>query len=311
GNGKIKEAKKGKTRGLVLILKPHKRENYEVYFPETIEQEQQISVRQLIKDLLDKSQKLGKGAQQNDIYILRTGSKEREGKTGGPSSGIAHYLALYSALHKIPLPRNLGSTGTVEGERVGSIGGLRYKLEASVDNGIDTFILAEKNKKHKNQENSFDDIYPSIESKVKQVHFVSSVKEIEIALNEILNGAIKEKVHVCGKEPIPEKKPEKPERNRDPPINSEITSEQLLSLITELGIREKQGENQDFWEKLQMAYGKNPNYQEAVDQTKNLRQEYLGKLEKIQNNPGGRNPNQGKKIRKFVVLAGTAGGKKE
>src|SRR4051794_4803881 len=95
GGKKIQETKKGKTRGLVLILKPHKRKNYEVYFPEAIEQEQQVSVRQLIKHLLDKSQKLGKQIQKNDIFILRTGSKEKEAKTGGPSSGIAHYLALY------------------------------------------------------------------------------------------------------------------------------------------------------------------------------------------------------------------------
>src|SRR3954465_1323591 len=34
-----------------------------------------------------------------------------------------------------------------------------------------------------------------------------------------------------------------------------------------------------------MAYGKNANYLEVVNQAQNLRQEYLGKLEKIKNNP--------------------------
>ncbi|MCE8164078.1 MAG: hypothetical protein I3274_07825 [Candidatus Moeniiplasma glomeromycotorum] len=109
-------------------------------------------------------------------------------------------------------------------------------------------------------------------------------------------------VHVCGKEPIPDKKPEKPEP-RGPPEkpeqpNSEITSEQLLTLITELSIRDNKGENQDFWEKLQMAYGKNAKYLEAVNQTKNLRQEYVGKLEKLQK-PDERNGNKQEQINKL------------
>ena len=112
--------KKGNARGLSLFLKPHNRENYQVYFPDNIVEEQQNTVKQLIKDLLDKSQKLGK-AYKNDIYILRVGSKENEGRISGPSSGIAHYLALYSALNKVPLPRNLASTGTVEGNEVGVV----------------------------------------------------------------------------------------------------------------------------------------------------------------------------------------------
>jgi hypothetical protein len=73
-----------------------------------------------------------------------------------------------------------------------------------------------------------------------------------------------------------------------------------LTLITELSIREKQGENQDFWEKLQMAYGKNVNFQEAAAQTLSLHQEYLGKLERLQSDPN-QNPSQGKKIRRFTA----------
>ncbi|CAI2195206.1 9974_t:CDS:2, partial [Funneliformis geosporum] len=257
--------KKGNARGLSLFLKPHNRENYKVYFPENIVEEQQNTVRQLISNLLDKSQKIGKEVRGNDIYILRVGSKEREGTISGLSSGVAHYLALYSALNKIPLPRNLASTGTVEGEKVGSIGGLKYKLQAAVDKEkpIDTFILSEANKSveaYKKFKPGYVPKYPDIDSyenieknslsltaKIKQVHFVSQVDQIETALQEILKNPNEKVIHSCGE--IPEKKPEKP-KPQEPPKpdkpNSEITSEQLLALIAELSIRDNKGENQDF-----------------------------------------------------------------
>ncbi|CAH1756396.1 12199_t:CDS:2 [Entrophospora sp. SA101] len=190
---------------------------------------------------------------------------------------VAHYLALYSALNKIPLPRNLASTATIKGEKVGGIGGLQHKLEASVNNGIDTFILSNENKKDKNKE---------------QIHFISSVDQIKIALNEILNGNVEEKVHNCGKD----KKPEEPQP-RDPPQpdkpNSEITSEQLLSLVAEYCLREVPEDQRDFKNKLMSSCHNNSDYQGSVVRALKLREEYLGKLEKIQTNPQ-RNENQGK-----------------
>ncbi|CAJ0841897.1 10670_t:CDS:2 [Entrophospora sp. SA101] len=167
---------------------------------------------------------------------------------------VAHYLALYSALNKIPLPRNLASTATIKGEKVGGIGGLQHKLEASVNNGIDTFILSNENKKDKNKE--------------------------------------QKKVHNCGKD----KKPEEPQP-RDPPQpdkpNSEITSEQLLSLVAEYCLREVPEDQRDFKNKLMSSCHNNSDYQGSVVRALKLREEYLGKLEKIQTNPQ-RNENQGK-----------------
>jgi hypothetical protein len=78
-------------------------------------------------------------------------------------------------------------------------------------------------------------------------------------------------VHSCGKE--------KPNQ-RDPPT-SEITSEQLLTLITELSIQENKGEKQDFWEKLQIVYAKNSNYLEAVNRALSLQKEYQQKIAKL------------------------------
>jgi len=197
-----------------------------------------------------------------------------------------------------------------ENKRDKAVIGRRRRLETTIEanrkiieNGkakedkIDTFILSEENKRDEDyHDESYEHTPPDITNKIKQVHFISHVSQIEIALNEILNNSVKEKEHVCGKEPIPDRKPEKPNQ-RDPPT-SEITSEQLLALITELSIREKQGENQDFWEKLQMAYGKNAKYLEAVNQAKNLREEYVGKLEKLQK-PGERNGNKQEQIKKL------------
>ncbi|CAG8640021.1 4673_t:CDS:2, partial [Ambispora gerdemannii] len=247
-----------------------------VYFPENIIEEQRNSVRQLIELLLDKSEKLGKEVYKNDIYILRVGSRDREGTISGPSSGIAHYLALYSALNNL-----LAQLRVIKLNKEG------------------------KEVCHKYPEiDSYEDIKsPLLQKKVKQVHFISQVDQIGVALQEILKEPEKKITHSCGKDEIPEKKPEKPEP-REPPQkpekpNSEITSEQLLSLATELSIREK-GDSRDFWEKLSSSIQKNPNYQKTFQETLNLRKEYLDKLEKLQSNPNQRNSNQGKKTRKFV-----------
>ncbi|CAG8590501.1 2762_t:CDS:2, partial [Ambispora gerdemannii] len=238
----------GNARELLLFLKPSNYQSSAIYFPPgKIEEAQQDSVRKLINGLLEEqSQELGK-VQSYNIYILRVASSHHG---AGPSSGVAHYLALYSALNKIPLPRNLASTATIKGVKIGGIGGLKNKLQGSLKKGIDTFILCETNKRdEKYKEQSFEHIPLNIQNKIKQVHFISQVNQIKIALNEILNGTIKEKVHICGKNEFPDKKPEKPNKPREPPQpdkpDSEITPEQLLSLIAELNIREK-GDSQDF-----------------------------------------------------------------
>ncbi|CAJ0748994.1 10395_t:CDS:2 [Entrophospora sp. SA101] len=237
----------GLSRELLLFLKPSNNQSPTVYFPpDKIEQAQQDSVRKIVKDLLQNSSAGLEKVQNYDIYILRVN-------------------------------KNLASTATIKGEKVGGIGGLQHKLEASVNNGIDTFILSNENKKDKNKE---------------QIHFISSVDQIKIALNEILNGNVEEKVHNCGKD----KKPEEPQP-RDPPQpdkpNSEITSEQLLSLVAEYCLREVPEDQRDFKNKLMSSCHNNSDYQGSVVRALKLREEYLGKLEKIQTNPQ-RNENQGK-----------------
>jgi predicted ATP-dependent protease len=236
----------GSSSELLLFLKPNNSSNLEtsINFPSNkVSDSQQKSVREIIYNLLKNSSKLGEEIKKYDVYILRL----RTGNTKytGSSSGVAHYLALYSALHKIPLPRNLASTATVEGKRVGKIGGLKYKIEAVINksNPIDTFILSEDNRKDKNcPEQSYEDIPLHITSKIKQAHFISQVDQIETALQEIIREPNRKIVHSCEKNEVPRK--EEPEKKPSFPIGSE----QLLSLITELRIREKGnlGDQKDF-----------------------------------------------------------------
>jgi predicted ATP-dependent protease len=99
--------------------------------------------KQFVRDYLTE-----KGKFDYDAYcLIRTDSSMK-----GPSAGIAYYLALYSLINRAPLPRNLGSTGTVfERPKVGPIGGLDLKLEYNVkkEKPINTFILSIKNKKNR------------------------------------------------------------------------------------------------------------------------------------------------------------------
>ena len=106
--------KGGSSSELLLFLKSRNHSNSQIninFPPNKISDSQQKSVREIIYNLLQNSQKLGQEIKQYDIYILRL----RTGNTTytGPSSGVAHYLALYSALHQTPLPKNLGSTATI------------------------------------------------------------------------------------------------------------------------------------------------------------------------------------------------------
>ncbi|RIA78866.1 hypothetical protein C1645_842182, partial [Glomus cerebriforme] len=248
----------GGSCDLIIFLKPNNSSETNVNF--TIDLgEYESYYKQIVRNFLTK-----KGKNNNAYVLVRDLTSAR-----GDSAGIAFYLTLHSLVNRIPLPRNLGSTGTVYGTKTGAIGGLNRKLEYNIkkEKSINTFILSEENKNNE----------PRINKHGQSAHFTRSTSEIETALQEILKNPNEKIIHSCGKEPIPDRKPEKPNQH-DPPT-SEITSEQLLTLITELSIRKNEGENQDFWEKLQTAYGKNANYLEVINQAKNLRQEYLGKLD--------------------------------
>ncbi|MEG7979229.1 MAG: hypothetical protein NY202_05030 [Mollicutes bacterium UO1] len=232
-----------------------------INFSAQIASDDKEGYKQFVQDYLAE-----KGKFDYDAYcLIRTDSS-----MSGPSAGIAYYLAFYSLINQVPLPRNLGSTGTVfERPKVGAIGGLDLKLGYNVghniekENPINIYILCEGNRNkeacqrllggryYEGGASSYYDLASSqIKEKIKQVHFVSQVSQIEIALQEILKNPDEKLVHSCGKKEIPEKKPEKDEEPREPPDKEpqediSITSEQLLSLIAELSIREK-GENRNF-----------------------------------------------------------------
>jgi len=53
--------------------------------------------------------------------------------------------------------------------------------------------------KRRIKEQSYEDAPPNIKSKIKQVHFINQVDQIEIALQEILKELEREIVHSCGK----------------------------------------------------------------------------------------------------------------
>nr|CAG8433666.1 12628_t:CDS:1 [Entrophospora candida] len=269
----------------MIFLKPSKSQSSTVYFPpDKIEQAQQNSVRKIVEDLIKNSSTRLEEVKNYDVYILRVNSSH-EG--AGPSSGVAHYLALYSALNKIPLPKNLASTATIEGQEVGAIGGLQHKLAASVGKGINTFILAKKNESSQNKEESFDDTPTRVVEKIKQVHFISQVSQIETALLEIMTEPDKHVFHSCGANP-----PEKPRRdpgnngpNNPPNPNSSITPDQLLSLEVEVFSQDVSvfpKDQQDFKRKLMGIVMENDNHYKAVEDVIELRKKYLQKIQAVE-----------------------------
>ena len=142
---------------------------------------------------------------------------------------MAHYLALYSALNKIPLPRNLASTATIKGKKVGGIGGLKNKLQGSIKKGIDVFILCETNKRdERHKERSFEHIPADIQNKIKQVHFISWVEQIKIALDETLKNLDEKIIHSCGKSEVQSKQEPKD-------MEFQATPEQLLAFMFDHG----------------------------------------------------------------------------
>ncbi|KLL02981.1 MAG: hypothetical protein MRECE_34c008 [Mycoplasmataceae bacterium CE_OT135] len=67
--------------------------------------EYQNYYKEIIHSFLNQKEKFN----QNDVYVLvRVLNSAR-----GDSAGIAFYLTLHSLINQIPLPRNLGSTGTL------------------------------------------------------------------------------------------------------------------------------------------------------------------------------------------------------
>jgi predicted ATP-dependent protease len=214
-----------------------------------------------------------------------------DGSMSGPSAGIGFYLVLHSLLHQIPLPKNLGSTGTIEGQRVGAIGGLNLKLEYSVrkEKPINIFILSIENKKYRGvPSQSYEDLFSYITERVKQVHFVSSIKEIEIALNEILNETIKDKVHVCG-DGVRDKRQKEPQSKN---MEIQATPEQFLALITDnmIGRREIKKIDEKTHEaghtipdpQLKEIYQitlKDPQFSEVINESKILYSEYKQKID--------------------------------
>ena len=276
----------GNARELLLFLSPSNNQSSTIYFPpDKIELAQQNSVRKLINELLqEQSTELGK-VQNYDIYILRVASSHHG---SGPSSGVAHYLALYSALNKIPLPRRLASTATIKGTEVGRIGGLKNKLQGSIKKGMDTFILCEGNEKDiakRNGEGKLVFLFSDLESKIKQIHFISQVNQIGIALLEILKEPNRHIVHSCGKSPEPRRGPENPEPEEDPNENpsSSITPEQLLSLVAEFHLREVAEDLRDFKNKLMSAcHANEESYQKAVQDVLQIHQKFLQKFQKAE-----------------------------
>lgn len=264
----------GGSCDLIIFLKPNNNQainiNFAIDFGEYKNYYEQI-IRNSLRE---------RGKTNNDAYVLvRELTSAR-----GDSAGIAFYLTLYSLTNRIPLPRNLGSTGTVYGTKMGAIGGLNRKLEYNVkkEKSIDIFILSEENKRDENHhDQSFEHIPNNTQNKIKQVHFVSQVYQIEVALQEILKTPEQRIIHSCSEDKVPERKPEEPwqprapptdkpnedkpneEENRDTPDplpiptkdrdeptppnqdipepNLSITPKQFLSLAVELSIREKDG----------------------------------------------------------------------
>jgi len=266
----------GCSRELMVFLKPSNRQSSTVYFPpDKIEEAQQNSVRKVVKDLIQNSSTALEKVKNYDIYILRVNSSH-EG--AGPSSGVAHYLALWSALNKTPLPKNLASTATIEGDKIGAIGGLQHKLAASIKNGIDTFILAQQNESQSNKEQSFADTPPRITEKIKQVHFISQTSQIETALLEILKEPNRHIVHSCGKTPKPG---DKPPQSPEPNPNSSITPEKLLSLMAEFSLRGPTQDQKGFHRKLLAFLLENDNFSNTFENVIELHKKYKTKIQNI------------------------------
>jgi predicted nucleic acid-binding Zn-ribbon protein len=290
---KREHGKIGGSSDLVIFLKPKSakiprvesninQNNSEmvINFSTKVAYDDEKGYKQFIRDFLTE-----KGKFDFDTYcLIRT-----DASMSGPSAGIAYYLALYSLTNQIPLPRNLGSTGTVfERPKVGGIGGLNLKLEYNIkaEKPVNIFILSEENKRDERyHEQSFEHIPEGTKGKIKQVHFISTIDQIEIALQEILNSPDEKMIHSCGKSEVRDKQEPKD-------IEFQATPEQFLALIADnmIGrqefkkIDEKTSEagrtipNPELREIYQVVF-KNSQFSEAISKAKSLYNEYKQKID--------------------------------
>ena len=77
-----------------------------------------------------------------DLHVNVVGG----GNIDGPSAGLAFFLALYSALARVPLPQDVAVTGEVSlVGNVRAIGGIVEKLFAARQAGMRTIVVPREN----------------------------------------------------------------------------------------------------------------------------------------------------------------------
>ncbi|CAJ0641603.1 636_t:CDS:2, partial [Entrophospora sp. SA101] len=153
------------------------------------------------------------GKFNHDAYVL----VKSDNSMSGDSAGIGFYLALHSLVNRIPLPRNLGSTGTVEGQK----GYQRFNPG---------YVTSDP------EENWFDNFPDDLTEKIKQVEFVSFTSEIPLALERILNPGM-----------APRNVPIPPEPQT---MEIQATPEQFFALVADnmIGRQETKKVDENTWE---------------------------------------------------------------
>nr|CAG8558282.1 14958_t:CDS:2 [Entrophospora candida] len=243
----------GGSCDLIIFLKPNNNQEAKINFIIDLG-EYEDYYKQIIRNFLTEKGK------KNDVYVLvRNLTSAR-----GDSAGIAFYLTLHSLVNRIPLPRNLGSTGTVYGTKTGAIGGLNRKLEYNVkkENPINIFILSEENKNNE----------PRLNQNGQHV----THNQIETALSEILKEPDRHIIHSCSI-----KIPPKPE---EPNPNSSITSEQLLSLMAEFILWGPAQNQKDFHKKILILFLKNESFNNVLQRVLELNKKTLQKISETEKN---------------------------
>jgi len=202
----------------------------------------------------------------------------QSGPASGDSAGIAFFLALHSIVNQIPLPRNLGSTGTIESQKTGPIGGLKTKIKSNVEkkkNPIDLFILSEANynkqgyqnfynrngvRTSEPEENWFENFPSRLKEKPKKVEFVKLAAEIPLALERILNPQATKRGF-----------PTPPE----PGFEFSAAPEHLLALM--LDFSHQPSQSSDLKEIIDILVNYSQ-FSEAFQVLRNLREELIGKV---------------------------------
>jgi len=170
---------KGASRNLVVICRPISTSEPEINLDENIQESEmkeyfdnydKNATRKYIHELINLtlSQEKDVNSQQYEISLLwslgtENFRKEEEigwgEKTSGNSAGSAIYLALISALHKLPIGNKVGATGTIKmnqekvknlnGQEVilkkgdnTPIGSLKEKTIAAAEKGLKQLVLS-------------------------------------------------------------------------------------------------------------------------------------------------------------------------